>query len=160
MKFSAQEEFGLRCLMAIAREPDNENLTIPEIAKREGLTQPHAAKLLATLRRSGFITSTRGQSGGYRLAKPASQIVIGSLLSELGGKLVEGEFCVRFSGVHDECLHRGHCTLRPLWNKIQSAVDSVVYDVTLQDLIDGRLDAPRIAAKKVGRPAKPKGAAV
>lgn len=137
MKFSAQEEYGLRCIMAIAKEGESGSLTIPEIARCEGLTQPHAAKLLAALRKAGYISSTRGQSGGYRLAKKPEEIVLGDLLSALGGRLVANQFCERFHGKHQQCAHKGQCDLRPLWDRIQVAVDSVVYAFTLRDLIDG-----------------------
>ncbi|ARU39689.1 hypothetical protein CCB80_00435 [Armatimonadetes bacterium Uphvl-Ar1] len=63
MKFSAQEEYGLRCLIALARKGVGQSMTIPEISDQEGLTSSHVAKILAILRRSGFVASTRGQSG-------------------------------------------------------------------------------------------------
>ena len=81
MKFSAQEEYGLRCLLQIARS--QESMTIPEIAKIEGLSQTHVAKLLMILRKEGFITSTRGQAGGYALAKSPSEINVGQVLESL-----------------------------------------------------------------------------
>ncbi|MCH7945265.1 MAG: Rrf2 family transcriptional regulator, partial [Armatimonadetes bacterium] len=58
MKFSAQEEYGLRCLLALAGAADEATLTIPVIARAEGLTQSHVAKLLALLRKGGFVNST------------------------------------------------------------------------------------------------------
>ncbi|RYG34392.1 transcriptional regulator, partial [bacterium] len=68
MKFSTQEDYGLRCLLQIARRPLEETaLTIPEISRLEGLSQTHVAKLLMLLRQSGFVRSSRGQAGGYRL---------------------------------------------------------------------------------------------
>lgn len=133
MKFSAQEEYGLRCLIAISREG---SLTIPELSKIEGLSQPHVAKLLSILRKGEFLNSTRGQSGGYVLSRPADQIVVGEVLAALGGRLYEPDFCDKHAGVQDECTHAIACSLKELWSRVQTAVDQVVYQVTLKDLME------------------------
>ena len=73
MKITAQEEYGLRCLLRLARAGDGRSLTIPEIAADEGLSVPYVAKLLAVLRQAGLIESVRGRSGGYRLAASRRQ---------------------------------------------------------------------------------------
>ena len=75
MKITAQEEYGLRCLLRLARvEPDQPPLTIPEIAADEKLSVPNVAKLLSVLRQAGLIESVRGRTGGYRLARPPADV--------------------------------------------------------------------------------------
>lgn len=138
MKFSAQEEFGLRCMMALAKEGEDGFLTIPAIAKAEGLTQSHVAKLLAVLRRSGFVNSHRGQQGGYTLGRPAREVKVSALLAALGGRLCSEHFCDRFSGQNIECVHTTDCSLLPLWVRIQNAVDDALDRTTLADLVDPR----------------------
>ena len=133
MKFSAQEEYGLRCLLEIARAKDS--MTIPEIAKVEGLSQTHVAKLLMILRKDGFISSTRGQAGGYALARPASEINVGEVLACLGGKLYDDEFCSKHAGQMSICQHAVDCSVKSLWQVIQGAVDHVLMDLTLADMI-------------------------
>ena len=154
MKFSAQEEYGLRCLLQIARLGTEGSLTIPEISKHEGLTPTHVAKLLMILRKEGFITSTRGQSGGYTISRPADQIAVGDVMAALGGRLYDEEFCGRHAGGSSAiCTHAVDCSVRSLWQVIQQAVDQVVNRVTIADLIrDGEranvqmFDAPRRGA--------------
>lgn len=138
MKFSAQEEYGLRCLLSIARRGPETSLTIPEISRMEGLTPSHVAKLLAILRRHGFVASTRGQQGGYTLGYPADEIRIGDVLDVLGGRLYGTGFCERHSGMEAECVHESDCMLRPLWASIQNAVDGVVSRMTLADVLHGQ----------------------
>lgn len=135
MKFSTQEEYGLRCLIQIAKQGSNDSLTIQEIGKREGLTTPHVAKLLMILRKSGLIRSTRGQSGGYTIARDPRHILVGEVLVALGGKLYDDEFCSRHVGTHDVCSHEVDCAVRSLWENVQKAIDSVVDRITLADLI-------------------------
>jgi len=76
MKFSTQEEYGLRILLRIARDANGKGLTIPEISTAEGMTIHNTAKLLRILRIGGFLTSFRGQIGGYTLTKPANEIYL------------------------------------------------------------------------------------
>jgi Rrf2 family protein len=133
VKFSAQEEYGLRCLLQIARAADS--MTIPEISKVEGLSSTHVAKLLMILRKDGFIVSTRGQSGGYQLARRPEEIAVGDVLASLGGKLYDGEFCNRHSGQLSICTHAVDCSVRSLWQVIQTTVDNVVNRITLADLL-------------------------
>jgi Rrf2 family protein len=135
VKFSAQEEYGLRCLIQIAQKGPDGSVTIPEVSKTEGLSATHVAKLLAILRKDGFITSTRGQTGGYTLAKPASAILVSDVLASLGGKLYDADFCARHSGNQNICAHDVDCTVRSLWSTIQSAVDLALRGLTLQDML-------------------------
>ncbi|MBS1717295.1 MAG: Rrf2 family transcriptional regulator [Armatimonadetes bacterium] len=133
MKFSAQEEFGLRCLLVIAKSP--KPLTIPEVASIEGISQTHVAKMLALLRKAGFVTSSRGQVGGYQLARPANEIRLNDVLYSLGGKLYDDEFCRRHRGQLSSCSHDIGCTIRGLWDSVQQAVDHVLAPLTLADMV-------------------------
>ena len=153
MKFSAQEEYGLRCLLEIARSKDS--LTIPEIARVEGLSQTHVAKLLMILRKEGFIASTRGQAGGYTLARPASEINVGEVLACLGGKLYDEEFCAKHAGQMTICQHAVDCSVKSLWQVIQGAVDHVLVDLTLADMIS-KGDAAISNVTFLNAPVRPK----
>ncbi len=66
MKISAHEEYGLRCLVQLARaEVDGESLTLNQIADREGLSVANAGKLMWILVKAGLVQSQRGANGGY-----------------------------------------------------------------------------------------------
>ncbi len=136
MKFSATEEYGLRCLLRIAKFYHVEKaFTIPEISKAEGLSEHNAGKILRSLRIGGFLESSRGQIGGYTLTRPPEQIFIGDVLNTLGGKLFDDGFCNSHAGVFDICTNSIDCSVRSLWKKIQSAVDSVVAQMSIKDLM-------------------------
>ena len=89
MKFSSQEEYGLRCLLCLAREREGGSLAIPAISQAEGISTTYVAKLMRILRRGGFVESVRGKIGGYTLSRPPDQIVVGEVLALLGGRLFE-----------------------------------------------------------------------
>lgn len=135
MKFSAQEEYGLRLLLQIAKAEPGRTVTIPELARLEELSEPHVAKLLMILRKAGYIRSVRGQSGGYSVARDPQEIVLGEALRDLGGRMYDSAFCARHSGLASECTHLGDCALQELWSDVQCAVDSVVMHRTLADLM-------------------------
>jgi Rrf2 family protein len=133
MKLSSQEEYGLRCLLQVARS--GESLTIGELSRLEGISSPNVAKILRILRRGGFLKATRGQAGGYTLARPADQIAVGDVLAVLGGRLFDSGFCDTHSGVSSLCTHLRDCSIRPVLRTIQGAIDSVLGQLTLQSLL-------------------------
>lgn len=133
MQFSAQEEYGLRCLLRLAARP-NQSVTIPEISQAEGISVPYVAKLMRLLRDGQLVTSERGQSGGYRLARPAAEISAAQGLAALGSKFYGGEFCEKYSGNEDECTHTTNCSIRSLWRAVQQAVDQLLSRTTIEDL--------------------------
>jgi Rrf2 family protein len=162
MKISAQEEYGLRCLLQIARRGHAASPSITEIAEAEGLSAPYAAKLLALLRQEGFIESTRGRSGGYRLNRPAEDIRIGSVLTALGEHLfAEGDFCQKHAGTETAdgaCVHSaGSCNLRSLWQTLESWMWQTLDGLTLADLLQNEqsvaeLMRQRLAVTLTARP--------
>ena len=136
MKLSAHEEYGLRCLLRIGLAGKDESVTIPEISQAEALSPAYAAKLLRMLRRGGFIKSARGKAGGYTLARPADQIIIGDVIDGLGGRLFESKnFCDEHAGQIKVCTRSVDCSVRSLWHAVQSVVDEVLSKTTLQDLL-------------------------
>ncbi len=135
MKFSTQEEYGLRCLLRVAGEKGEKGLTIPEISKAEGITTHNTAKILRALRLGGFLASSRGQIGGYTLSRPADEILVKDVLDFLGGKLFDAEFCNDHSGSENICTHSVDCSIRSLWQMLQNAVDGVLKNMTIKDLL-------------------------
>lgn len=149
MKFSSQEEFGLRCLIQVARHENTGGVTIQYISEAEKLTVPNVAKLLRILRMGGFIESTRGQIGGYKLARSAGKIMIGNVLEVLGGRLFETGFCDDHSGVEKICTHTTDCSVRSLWRKIQNAVDQALLNMTLEDLLSQEVVNPFLSEEEL-----------
>jgi Rrf2 family protein len=141
MKITSQEEYGLRCVLQLARaEADGgRSLTIPEIAAAEGLSSPYVAKILAVLRQEGLIESVRGRAGGYRLNGSPSEVKLGSVLMALGEPLfAQGEYCQKHAGTETDgqCVHLGGCTLRALWGTLETWMRRTLDQITLADLLE------------------------
>lgn len=136
MKLSANEEYGLRCLVRIGYAmQEGGGLTIPEISGAEGVSEPYAAKILRILRKGGFVKAARGKEGGYTLARPAEEIVIADVVEALGGRLFDSEYCGSHTGQASICTRSVDCSVRSLWRAVQVAVDHVLSKATLRDLM-------------------------
>jgi Rrf2 family protein len=142
MKFSAQEEYGLRCLVRLAHAGEGASLTIGELSELEGISAPNVAKIMRLLRRGGFVKSTRGQAGGYSLARPPSLLVVGDVVGVLGGRLYDARFCDRHSGLGKACARLTDCSLRPVWQQVQEVVDDVLGRLTVASLLGGEAAPP------------------
>ena len=140
MRLSSQEEYGLRCLLRVGREGTSGCVTISELSRAEGISEPNVAKMMRVLREGGFVTSTRGQAGGYALARQAERINVGEVLAALGGRLYEPSFCDTHAGVERVCTHMPDCSIRSVWRMLQNAVDQVLGKITLKDLLVTELE--------------------
>lgn len=135
MRLSTLEEFGLRCLVQLGRQGEGASVTIADLAKLEGITPANVAKIMRVLRQAGFVTSTRGQSGGYSLSRRPEEIVIGEAMAALGGRLFDLEFCDKHAGGEQACTNMSDCTVRSVWRLVQGAVDQVLSRLTLRQLL-------------------------
>jgi Rrf2 family protein len=143
MKISAQEEYGLRCLVQLARaEAEGESLTLSQIAEREGLSVANAGKLLWILNKAGIVQSQRGTKGGYSLARPASDIRLNEVIRVLDTDTVDS-FCKTHAGVMDVCVHTSDCGIRPVIVGLHEVVQNALSEITLAQLVgtEAKVDA-------------------
>jgi Rrf2 family iron-sulfur cluster assembly transcriptional regulator len=135
MKISAHEEYGLRCLVQLARaEADGVPLTLNQIADREGLSTANAGKLMWILVKAGLVQSQRGASGGYKLARPAAEIRLNEVIRILDEDTVD-RFCKTHTGVLDACIHTSDCGIRPVIVGLHEIVQNALSEITLAELI-------------------------
>jgi Rrf2 family iron-sulfur cluster assembly transcriptional regulator len=134
MHITAQEEYGLRCLLRVAKHDSGDPMRTQEVAVAEGLSPEYAAKLMRTLKNGGFVDSTRGAGGGYQLARPATDITVWQVLEALGGPLYEEKFCDAHTGSQRDCAHNSDCSIRALWRNMNGLLKSALSAITLADL--------------------------
>ena len=164
MKITAQEEYGLRCLLQLARQEQETagegTLLVRDIAEREGLSVAYVEKLLWLLGRSGVVESVRGPKGGYKLTRSASAVSLGEVMRVLGGIQSEEELCGQFTGQHETCVHHGDCGLKPVWTGITEFVNSVFDKIPLSTLLMGGVDVKFVQITSPARNASKLPAAV
>ena len=135
MRFTAQEEYGLRIALQMARRDGEGPLTIGDLAELESLTSAYVAKLMRVMRKGGIVVSARGQAGGYRLARPPALMSVADVLMVLDRRLYEPSYCQQYPGSSDSCVHLGDCSIRALWRKLESSLWYVLDKTTLADLV-------------------------
>ena len=135
MKISAQEEYGLRCLLQLARaESEGESLTLSKIARSEGVSAANAGKLMWILNKAGLVQSQRGTKGGYRLARPAAEIRLNEVIRVLDDDRLQTH-CNTYTGVLDTCVHTGDCGIRSVIVELHQVVEEALSGITLAQLI-------------------------
>jgi len=122
-------DYATVVLSALADAPERvHNAT--ELAERAHLELPTVSKLLKTLTQAGLVQSFRGSAGGYRLARPASQISLIHIVEAIEGPLGMTE-C---SGEHSSCEHETHCGVRSKWLRINDVVADALRGVSLAEM--------------------------
>jgi Rrf2 family protein len=138
MKITAQEEYGIRCLLQLARRAhENQPVTVREVAASESLSFAYAEKLLRVLSLAGLAESTRGTRGGYRMTRPPEQVTMGQAIRALGGFVTQSDLCARFTGQDDCCVHTTDCGLRPVWATVNLHVERLLDSMPLSSILQG-----------------------
>lgn len=144
MKITALEEYGLRCLLQLARS-GKLGLSISEIAKREGLSTEYVSKITAILRKGSLIASKRGLKGGYYLTHMPHEITLSQVQKVLGDMLFGDQFCGQHAGQQNICVHEENCSVRSVWSVVDKYIGTIMEQVTIADLLNPEL----IARKKI-----------
>ena len=145
MHISARIEYALRALCTLAAR-EGEPLTAEELAEAQGLPVRFLRAILNALRRVGIVTSQRGNEGGYKLARPASEITIGDVFRRLEGPLAEVRgMRPESASYEDAAVH-----LQKVWVAVRACLRGVLDEVTLEQVVSGKL--PNQVVRLVTRP--------
>ena len=134
MYISAKVDYAVRALLTLAAAGGSP-ITGELLAKSQGLPVKFIENTLVELRRAGIVTSRRGSEGGYRLARPASEIALGDIFRVLDGPLAE----VRGLRPENAIYEGPAANLQPVWVAVRAALRLVLDSVTLADVLAGEL---------------------
>ena len=142
---SAKVDYATRVLLTLAAD-EGTPMRGEALATEQQLPVRFVENMLVDLRRAGLVTSHRGPSGGYRLARPASAISVADVIRSLEGPLAE---------VHglrpDQRSYEGAAeNLQDVWIALRAAMRDVLESVTLDRVLSGKL--PRRVANLVADP--------
>jgi FeS assembly SUF system regulator len=124
-------DYAVVLMTAAAREPEL-RLSAARAAESTTIPAPTVAKLMGTLARAGLLVASRGVSGGFALARPASDISIADIVEAVDGPIALTA-CVAPES-HD-CAIEGVCGVRGHWGPINAAVRAALEQVSLADLL-------------------------
>ncbi|WP_146908635.1 SUF system Fe-S cluster assembly regulator [Arenimonas daejeonensis] len=123
-------DYATVVLAALASAPDRV-LSAAELAERARLEPPTVAKVLKPLAHAGLVEGFRGAAGGYRLARPATEISLIAIVEAIEGPLGMTE-C---SGEHSSCEHEPHCGVQSHWRRINDVIADALGGITLADML-------------------------
>lgn len=129
------EEYGLRCMLQLALAQTDDPVSVALVANNEGLSTEYAGKLLNLLRQAGLVRSIRGRNGGFVLARAPGAISLADVLRVFSPDLFDVEYCNRYTGAEEDCVHTTSCALRPVWWTLSDMVTRTLESITLMNLM-------------------------
>ena len=142
MFFTTKAEYGVRLLIELGRQSQDQPISLKAIADAENLPLAYLERIVALLKRAELVESTRGAHGGYQLARGPEHIAMDEVVLALEGSLAPMECFVddRSEDGRVLCSHHddsGHgCATKLLWTRVQVGVLKTLADTTLAELID------------------------
>ena len=123
-------EYGLRAVRYLVENVDKSRISIGDISENKKIPEPFLRKLFKPLVQQGIINSTRGVSGGVRLARDPKEITILEVVEALEGPLALNECLLEDS----TCEFLDECGMHNVWEEAQAAMAKVLRSKNLTDL--------------------------
>lgn len=131
MKISTKGRYALRLMLDLAINHTGSYIPLKTVAQRQEISDKYLEQIIHQLSKAGFVQSARGAQGGYRLTRLPAQYTIGEILRTVEGSLAPVS-CLDCS---TPCDKIDSCITIGLYKKIQDAIDNVVDNTTLEDMI-------------------------
>ena len=133
MKISTKGRYAIRLMLDLALDTSGKPVILNGIASRQQISEKYLEQIISVLNKAGYVKSIRGPQGGYQLVKKPEEYTVGMILRTTEGDLAPVS-CVGSGAV--ECDRADGCVTVRIWKKINDAVDNVVDNITLEDLVD------------------------
>lgn len=133
MKISTKGRYALRLMLDLALNNTGEYITIKSIAARQEISEKYLEQIITLLSRAKYVKSTRGAQGGYMLAMEPTEYTVGMILRLTEGSLAPVS-CLDTD--ENECVRNGECVTLDVWKDLNDAINKVVDNVTLADLVE------------------------
>ena len=133
MKISTKGRYAIRLMLDLASDTSGKPVSMNDIASRQQISEKYLEQIISVLNKAGYVKSIRGPQGGYQLVKKPEEYTVGMILRTTEGDLAPVS-CVGSGAV--ECDRADGCVTVRIWQKINDAVDNVVDNITLEDLVD------------------------
>lgn len=130
LRITRQTDYAILLLTFLSERSDDAPVTSRELSEWSRLSVPMVAKILTPLAKGGVVDSVRGAKGGYRLARPSSQITIADVIGILEGP-IGMTACVAEPGT---CEQEVLCPTKVNWERISHAVRGALDDIPLSEM--------------------------
>src|SRR3954470_439461 len=132
MRLSHLADYAVVLMTAAARRPAGARLSATELSADTGVPLPTAQKLMGQLASCGLLSSARGPSGGFALARSAQDISLADIV-----EAVEGPIALTMCSGQDgpaDCALDTHCRVKPHMGVVGNAVRGALGAVSLTEL--------------------------
>ncbi|MCL8024003.1 RrF2 family transcriptional regulator [Nocardioides bruguierae] len=142
MRVSAKSDYALRALVEMAARSEGKAVSADELGRLQEIPRQFLQAILADLRRAGIVLSQRGQSGGWRLARPATDVSVADVIRAVDGPLVS------VYGLRPEAVEYNDSAevLQHVWIAARRSLRAVFEQVSIQALADRDLPPEVVAA--------------
>jgi Rrf2 family cysteine metabolism transcriptional repressor len=133
MRLTTRSEYALLALIHLGRHPASEFVKAEAIAKAQRIPLPYLEQILRGLKEARVVHSSKGQRGGYRLARPPGQITIAEIVRHFDGALAPTQSASErfFQSTPIEQEHKMLTLLR----EIRSAIAQKLESTTIAEVI-------------------------
>ena len=132
VKLSTRSRYGTRLILDLAEHYGQGFIQLHEIADRQGISLKYLEQMIIPLRKAGYVKSTRGAGGGYKLAKPPEKISVGEIVTLLEGS----DQITECSARPETCERSEECLTRSLWIESASSMYGRLNSVTLSNVLE------------------------
>jgi Rrf2 family transcriptional regulator, cysteine metabolism repressor len=133
MRFSTRTTYGLRAMIFLGKNWPKTSVSLPSIAKAEGLSPGYLERLFSCLKKSRLVISEKGASGGYKLSKNPKKIDVFEIVSALEGDM-NLFHCIDEKG-KIKCSVKCDCKALKVLQKVQLSIKNTLKNIKLSDLI-------------------------
>lgn len=134
MKVSTRGEYGVRAMVALAKNYGDGPMSIAAVARESSVPYAYLEQLIVPLRRAGLVESKRGAQGGYTLTRAPEAMTVGEVYRVMEGPVAPMD-CVSEDQADQTCPLIENCETRPVWLKVRDSIIEAIDSVTLADLI-------------------------
>ncbi|MCU9837450.1 Rrf2 family transcriptional regulator [Ruegeria sp. WL0004] len=133
MKLSTKGRYAMVALTDIALQSPDTLVTLGEISARQDISLPYLEQLFVKLRRANLVESVRGPGGGYRLARPASEIRVVDVLAAVDESVNAMHKGAGASGAMSGS--RAQSLTNRLWEGLSAHVYVFLHQTRLSDVV-------------------------
>ncbi len=137
MKLSTKGRYAMVALSDIALQPEGALVTLGEVSRRQSISLPYLEQLFVKLRRADLVTSVRGPGGGYRLARPTSEIRVAEILAAVDETVDAMHKGAGASG--GASGSRAQSMTNRLWEGLSAQVYVFLHQTRLSDVVGNTL---------------------
>ncbi len=130
MKLSTRGRYAVTAVMDLAMHKGDEPVSLAEISTCQGISLSYLEQLFAMLRKHGLVTGTRGPGGGYRLARPSTQITVADII-----RAVDESCDATRCGGRENCRHGQRCLTHELWSELSAEILGFLQGITVADFV-------------------------